>query len=332
MKGTISVYKFNDKYVLVGSTKQVDMDNIEYFYGNIVSNSRRILELVAHLDVDNEQFSEIIDISNGVDSLDKRYICAIADESGQRSYSIVSKQSIDKELYDSLVCSFCTDTLVCSIDVDNLMESFLNYETVIDDMKSDLDVKVLFGLLKFKNKKYQTFSAEEIDIAFFEQFPYNTLMSYGQTKNNYIQYLIDRGDVLMSDVEESIVLTYNLLELSDKEKIRVSLDGLDMDSTLYYLKKYKIYILRSNDKFRIFKYDGDLRKRIPTGRIFDTFLFDCKIKIETLDNLKLKFNSYLKNNGLPCFLSEIILEFDYGERCVTVRTAKGTYIQSTLEL
>lgn len=325
MKGTISAYKVNNKYFIVASTNTY-CDVV--FYGKYVSNSTKVFDLIVSIQADNNQMNDMFDIINKNNTSDKRYIFS------KDNYSIISKQSILNDTYaidffERLISSFSNETLICKIEVNDLIEEFLKYESEIDDMKHDEDVRVLFGLPKFKNRKFETKCVDDIMKEFFDYLPNNRSFDYNQIERAFIVYISRRRDVLITDMKDNIIFKKNYIQ--DATIIKVTLDGKNINSELYYIKKYDIYILKHDHDIKIVKFNQGISSDIPASKYFAEFLFENKIMIDTLEYFEARYNAYLREKGLPCFLSHLILETDYTKHCIVTFVQDNVYVQSIID-
>lgn len=326
MKGTISAYKVDNKYFIVAST---DTYRNEAFYGKYVSTSIKVFDLIVNIEADNNLMNSMFDIINKNNTSDKRYIFS------KDNYSIVSKQNIvnhsyAKDFFKRLIPSFSDETLVCKIKVNDLIEQFLKYENEIHMMKHDGDVRVLFGLPKFENRKFETKYVDDIMKEFFDYLPDNRSFDYNQIERAFIVYISQRRDVLVTDVKDSIIFKKNYIDNEDITFIKVTLDGQNIDSKLYHIKKYGVYILKNDHDVKIIKFNRGIPEDIPASKYFAEFLFLNKIMIDTLEYFEARYNAYLRENGLPCFLSHLILETDYTQHCIVTIVQDNVYLQSLI--
>ncbi|MNK81835.1 hypothetical protein D3C87_1015920 [compost metagenome] len=318
MEGFISLYEYQEKCYIFGSTKGVNLDSISSYRGEAVSYSSEFFEMFVKMKIEGFKMADIVNILKGESNIDKRFIFEVKDTSGNEGY-VIQFNCHDISGYD-----MNDKLLICKIETKDIIGSIKMYEEFYEKNK-DKDIKNLLKREFRVKKTFKKCNVRTLDLQFFAALKQNVLYYQDDIQDLYIKF-IAKESVSIADVTESVVYK-NFSELTENRKI-----DSKADCNLWYNINYNVYIYQKNIHVQIFKFNSSpVEEFIPYLRYFEDFLIHTKFNIQGVYVTEIMFQKYLYKRGLPIILSRLVLESNIDEYVTKITMPDHvTYIQSII--
>lgn len=303
MQGQLNVYRSNDKYFVVASTIEINVDKEVRSVNRLISNSIDTFKLLVSLNTSESYTRDILNLCSTEG--DVRCVDRFELQNGTHGYKLIS--ILHKVPFENFRYRLTNNNLIVGKRCDDLIKKFIEVETFLRNDPSPIEVHRMFNdTVVFKT--FSNTSIEEMDMNFVKSLRYNSMYTINEIKQMYLKNI---SDVSILKLKDSIFFSKSIASHPYGMEITLKYDNKDTNITMYCNKKYNFYTLMLGGIRRIIKSDVDYTSDIPATQYFIEFLKCSKINIDTFENITLMYRNYLEEKNLPLILSITLSEINW---------------------